>query len=339
MKRFRCALVVGALAILPAVAVAQPSQNAMVAEGLFEDGQKLMTAGKIAEACEKFAASQKLDPAVGTQLNLAACHEKLGKTATAWLEFSEAYSQSTKQGDKQRMAFAKSHMDALDKVLYRIVIEVLKPHKNLTVKLDGSELAREALGTGIPLDPGAHEVMVLQPGKKSWKRTLTGGSGGTDRIEVPELEDQEYGFPKVEGQDQQQQQDQQPREQPKEEPKKTGTSPLLYAGIGVTGAGVGAAVVGVIFGFQAMDQASQRDKLCKGGTPCRDQRAFDLDYDARVNQTMSIVFLAAGGVAVAAGVTMLVMGLGQKKAAATTGLVVSPVVGPGLAGAFVGGSF
>lgn len=339
MKRFRCALVVGALAVLPAVAAAQSSQNAMVAEALFEDGQKLMTAGKTAEACEKFAASQKLDPAVGTQLNLAACHEKLGKTATAWLEFSDAYSQSSKQGDKQRMAFAKSHMDSLEKVLYRVVIEVLKPHKNLTVKLDGSELAREAIGTGIPLDPGAHEIMVSQPGKKTWKRTLTGGSGGTDRIEVPELEDQEYGFPKIEGQDQQQQQqDQQP--QPKEEPKKGGASPVFYAGIGVAGAGVGAAVAGMVFGFQAMDQASQRDTICKGGAPCRNQRAFDLDYDARVNQTMSIVFFAAGGVAVAAGVTMLVMGLGQKKPAAqTTGLVVSPALGPGLAGAFVGGSF
>ena len=341
MRHFCFALLVGALAGLPAIATAQPSQNAMVAEALFEVGQKLMTAGKTAEACEKFAASQKLDPAVGTQLNLAACHEKLGKTATAWLEFSEAYSQATKQGDKQRMAFAKSHMDTLEKQVYRIVIEVLKPHKNLTVKLDWSELAREAIGTGIPLDPGAHEIAVSQPGKKSWKRTLTGGSGGTDRIEVPELEEQEYGFPHPEGQQQQEQQQLQVQEQPKEEPKKAGTSPLLYAGIGVGAAGVGAAVVGIIFGLQAMDKAGQRDKICKGGSPCRDQRAFDLDYDAHVSQTVSIIFLAAGGVAVATGVTLLVMGLGKKKSAppATGRLVFLPAVGPGMAGASVGGSF
>src|SRR5689334_12832457 len=114
MKLVQRALLVGALAALPAVAMAQGSQNTLMAEALFEEAQKLMTAGKYAEACDKFAASQKLDPAVGTLLNLAACHEKMGKTATAWIEFSDAYGQSNKQGDKQRMQFAKSHMDSLE---------------------------------------------------------------------------------------------------------------------------------------------------------------------------------------------------------------------------------
>jgi hypothetical protein len=324
---------------------AQTSQNAMVAEALFEDGQKLLTAGKTAEACEKFASSQKLDPATGTLLNLAACHEKLGKTATAWLEFSDAYSQAGKQADKQRMAFARSHMDSLEKQLYRVVIEVMKPHKNLSVKLDGSELAHEAIGTGIPLDPGAHEIVVTQPGKKNWKRTLNAGSGGTDRIEVPELEDQEYGFPKIEGQPDPKPEDKPLDNNPPPQDQTTGkkgSSGLMYAGIGVAGVGVAGVVVGAIFGITTLGQASDRDKLCPPNTPCRSQAAFDADYNAKVDQTVSIIFLVGGGVAVAAGVTMIVMGLGQKKAAAqttTTGLVVSPAFGPGLTGGFVGGRF
>lgn len=340
MTRLRRALLCGALAVTPALAAAQPSQNAMVAEALFEEGQKLMQAGKTAEACEKFAASQKLDPAIGTELNLAACHEKLGKTATAWLEFSDAFAQSQKQNDKQRAAFAKSHMESLEKQLYRVVIEILKPNRNQSVKLDGQELAREALGTGIPLDPGPHEIVVTQPGRKTWRRAVNGGSGGTDRIEVPELEEVTYGMPHEE-KPPEQPKEESPKEQPKEEPKKGGSSGLLYAGIGVGGAGVAAAAVGAIFGFMAMDAASARDKLCKGGTPCRNQQAFDDDYNARVDQTVAIVMLAGGGALAAAGVTMLVMGLGSKKSEPPPplGLVLTPRVAPGYAGLGVGGAF
>jgi hypothetical protein len=53
------------------------------AEVLFRDGRSLMTAGKVAEACAAFEQSQKLEPAVPTLINLAACREKLGQLATA----------------------------------------------------------------------------------------------------------------------------------------------------------------------------------------------------------------------------------------------------------------
>ena len=101
-------------------------------------------------------------------------------------------------------------------------------------------------------------------------------------------------------------------------------------------------MVGAIFGIQALDQAGARDKLCPTGMTCRSQAAFDADYNAKVDQSVAIIFLIGGGVAVAAGATLIVMGLGQKKAPAattTTGLTFTPAVGPGLTGGFVGGRF
>ncbi len=45
------------------------------AELLFQEGQQLIKDGKHAAACPKFEQSQKLDPAIGTLLNLAHCYE------------------------------------------------------------------------------------------------------------------------------------------------------------------------------------------------------------------------------------------------------------------------
>ncbi|HMG55193.1 MAG TPA: hypothetical protein VK601_16970, partial [Kofleriaceae bacterium] len=58
----------GALAALAGSAVASPESDQ-----LCRAGRDLLKAGKIAEACDSFAASQKLQSRVGTLLNLADC--------------------------------------------------------------------------------------------------------------------------------------------------------------------------------------------------------------------------------------------------------------------------
>src|SRR5260370_35084814 len=72
------------------------------AEALFADGRRPVGAGEYAAACPQFAASQKLDPGVGTSLNLADCYERLGRWASAWAEFRSAASAAHSSGSRQR---------------------------------------------------------------------------------------------------------------------------------------------------------------------------------------------------------------------------------------------
>ena len=92
-----------------------PAQSAAAAaEQLFRDANTLLAKGQTHEACAKFSESQKLDPQLGTLLNLATCHEKEGKVATAWTEYSELVDQAGKQNDKKRLAYGKKKVAELD---------------------------------------------------------------------------------------------------------------------------------------------------------------------------------------------------------------------------------
>src|SRR5580698_3805183 len=72
------------------------------ADKLFNDAKDLVLAGKYAEACPKLAESQRLDPALGTEFNLADCDEHVGRTATAWRLFVDVEHAARAAGKKER---------------------------------------------------------------------------------------------------------------------------------------------------------------------------------------------------------------------------------------------
>lgn len=146
--------------------VAPPSAFAdeATAEALFQAGKGLMDQKKYSEACPKFEASYKLDPAVGTMLNLADCHEKEGKLAQAWGEWGQARDQAKRENDTKRMDLAVRKQKELDPKVPKLTIKVTGPAQGLDVYRDELQLESAMLGVPLPVDPGAH-VVTLRRGK------------------------------------------------------------------------------------------------------------------------------------------------------------------------------
>src|SRR5580765_1857550 len=81
------------------LALAEPSDaDRTLAAALFREGKALMDKGDFAPACAKLEESQRLDPGGGTILNLALCHEKEGRFARSWSEFTEAVTVARRDG-------------------------------------------------------------------------------------------------------------------------------------------------------------------------------------------------------------------------------------------------
>lgn len=140
----------------PARAQSPSPENAVAAEALFAEGRRLLETNDTKGACEKFAASQALDPGVGTLLNWAECLRKDGRTASAWARFREAAAMARAAGQTDREGLARARATELEPELCRLTVQTSGGPGN--VFIDGKPTNPQLLGTAIPVDPGVHRV-------------------------------------------------------------------------------------------------------------------------------------------------------------------------------------
>jgi hypothetical protein len=170
-------------------ALAQTSAaDKATAQALFDEGKRLMEAGQVAQACPKFADSEKLDPGVGTLLNLAVCYEKNGQTASAWATYKEAASAAANAGEAAREKYARDHAAGLEPTLAKLTVAVTAPVDGLEVRRDGVLVPSASFGLALPVDPGDHAVTASAPYHKPWSTTVSVAKNGTASIQIPTLE-------------------------------------------------------------------------------------------------------------------------------------------------------
>jgi tetratricopeptide (TPR) repeat protein len=131
------------------------------AQVLFDEARRLSGEGRFAEACDKFAESQRLDPQPGTQLNLADCYEKIGRTASAWAGFVQVAELAAKLEQTQRQHEAERRAKLLKSKLSTLAVEVADPVEGTVVRrlsaVGNSEIGAAQWGMAIPVDPARYK--------------------------------------------------------------------------------------------------------------------------------------------------------------------------------------
>ncbi|WP_437910756.1 hypothetical protein WME95_23975 [Sorangium sp. So ce327] len=295
--------------------LAQPAAaDKALAEGLFQDGKKLMDEGKLQEACPKLAESQRVDPTVGTLLNLAVCHEKEGKTASAWAEFTEASSLAASAGQQDRAQFAAKRASELEAKLTRLVLDAAQATQAapaMTITLNGKELsAAAATGSGIPVDPGTATIEAKAPGKQPWSHRVTLDPGpSTTRVTIPPLAD-------VAVQEAKAAPPAPPPARPEAaKPEATG-NPMRALGFVAGGVGIAGIGVGAVFGVLTIKKAGDVEEGCSGSFRCS-RADVEANESARTTAMVSNIALGAGLVCLGAGVAMVLMSPRSPEQAAT----------------------
>ena len=300
-RLLRTAPLLLAAAALSDVARAEPTPaDQALAAALFDDGRKLFTEGKTDEACTKLGRSYELEAALGTLLNLAVCHDKQGKTASAWAEFNSAVDLADKARDPARKRFALEQVKATSARLSRLMVRAPALPSGASVKLDGRDLGPALLGTAVPLDPGDHRVEVTAPGKRTFAVTVKVDPGPAQRtLDVPPLDDEATAPPVIEPP---------PANTALTPPPVDAgggrSTPRLAAGIAVGGAGLVGVVVGAVFGVRTFQKKGEIGSTCTDGGDCN-STGFALQEDAHRYATISTVAFAVGLVAVTAGVVLV----------------------------------
>lgn len=316
------------LAAMTAIASTARADKITDAEDLFRRAKALMAKNKHDEACPLLGESYRLDPGMGTLLNLALCHERIGKTASAWGEFRsvEQQARATTPVNETRARFARDHAEKLEKRLSRVKITVPVEARSpgLVIKVDG-EAKGEPLWAGVPVDPGTRVVEATATNKKPVTLNVKiDDEGVLQNVTIPILADVPVVAPVV--------------------PVTSGGMEAVeeYAsnrarrttGYVIGGIGVATFAVGVVFGVAAI-VSSNEAKSC---SPCTrgstDAAASDQATDrALVFANLSNVTIPLGLVGSAVGAYLVLSaGPGHKVA-------VAPSTTPSSAGVSLSGAW
>ncbi|MFO0665548.1 MAG: hypothetical protein U0174_16450 [Polyangiaceae bacterium] len=189
-----CALLVATLLLPTRADAAEPaaptpapaaptSQNAAMADQLFQEGRTALQQNKFEEARSKFEASQRLDPAAGTQLNIAECLEKMNKFASATAMYVQAKEAASHRKRADWVQLATERIAFLAPKLARVrIVGTLPPSAKL--ELDGLPLERGEGETGIPVDRGPHRLVVIEGSRETFSTSFNAVDGATSTLTI-----------------------------------------------------------------------------------------------------------------------------------------------------------
>jgi len=323
----------------PSSAAAQQDGSAstkLAAQALFDEAQQLVTDEQWQQACPKFLKSMQLDRAVGTQLNLARCYAQIGKTASAWLHYTEGAAAAAAAGQAERAEAAKQLANELAASLSKMRIVVEDKSEGLEISRDGETVPPAVWGALVSLDPGSHEIVAKAPGKRTFRANVEVAAEG-DEVEIviaPLQDDTPVLSPAeaaaLDGR--------KPIANTIDEPTTVSDEPTASQESGVSthmAVGISAGVVGVIgvgigagFGLAAQSRQDESLQNCLASDINRcNEQGLAAREDAQSAAAVSTGMFVAGGVLLATGVALMITAPSDEADSSAIRIDTLPVVG------------
>jgi hypothetical protein len=268
------------------------------AEALFEEGRRLVSLKRFAEACPKFAASKRLEAGIGVGLWLGDCLESNGQTASAYREFVETANLAQERADP-RESVARGRANTLLPHLSRIVLSPMAPvGDNVEVDCDGSPFPRTRWSTGLFVDPGPHHLRAKDGGTPFWEADVAVGARAdveTVRLALDQpLVPSPPSTPAAAA--------------PPRVPRSSARTRYRIAAASSAGVGLVAVGLGAYFGIEAIHDSNASNAPGGCGSMYCSQSGHDLRVDATQNATASDVSFGIAAAAIAGGVLLYLLG-------------------------------
>lgn len=295
--------------VMPNITAAQTKTEIEMARNLMDEGDAKLEHGDAKGALRSYRAAHTIMNVPTTGIEVARMEAKLGKLVEARKMALEVVRMPKKPGEPKPFVEARADAqllaDALETRIPRvtIVLKNIPETAQIDLKIDGHTVSKEEARDPLPVDPGKHEISVSVAGEvpeietvtvvETDKKTVTFGDGATSASDKPGRK----------------------------------TSPLVFVGFGVGGAGI---IAGAITGALSLSRAGEVEKVCPGGM-CATRATLDktkpTNDSAFALANVSNVAFALGVVGVGLGVTgILLSGREAKKAenAANVRMFVGP---------------
>jgi len=317
----------------PTVSPEVIAQNAEAAK-LFDEGRTLMQEPDgLDRACETLGESYKLRQRGDVLLNLAECHRRQGKTATAWREFDEAMKHAEEVEFAEEIEAAKQLRGELAKTLSELVVEVSldpAPPADLEIILDGKPLPSAQWRQPLYVDPGPHSATASAKGYEPFDQSVEVQSKGHHAVIKVDLKKIPEAPPP-------------PPPAPEPEPAPPPTPPeaeLPVWAFVVGGAGIIMLGVSVAFGIDTASVGGDLDDECgEDRLDCPPASTFGFE-SARDQELRSFgVFVGFGiGGLIATGVGAVGLGMALAGDEDKPAVALAPWAGPHGAGVSVTGT-
>lgn len=275
-----------------------------VATASFKKGTALFQQKRFPLALAEFQKSYDTVASPNSLLYVARCQAELGQVKDAYRTFSRVIAEAEARLPAEAKYAptrdsAKTEQDELAKKVALLTINIANADPDSRVKVGGGAVPSSDWGKPIPMDPGGVEVVLEHPTRTPITQTLTLEIGKSEVVNLDAVP-AEAAPPPV-------------TPPPAAEEDGGGVSPLVPIGIGVAGVGVVGFVIFAVAGSSANSTYDELTTLCGGESACPGSvdagQVTELQDSGQSSQTLANIGLIVGAVGVAAGATLIVLGV------------------------------